>query len=160
MVGGNFRLDAMQAAILRVKFKHLSAYRDARSAHAEIYNAQLGSKKGFALASGNTSGAKLILPCALEGNTHVWNQYTVRAPGKGRRDALKALFASRGIGSDIYYPLTLDMQECFKGRSKGGESCKIAHSLADEVLSIPVYPELSAEQQNTVIEALSAFAEC
>ena len=155
MVGGNFRLDAMQAAVLRVKLKHLSDYRDARAAHADHYNEALANLKGVILSGGDETGAKLILPHALPGNFHVWNQYTVRIPG--RRDELRSQLSARGIGSDIYYPLSLDMQECFKGKSRGGESCVNAHKLANEVLSIPVYPELTRAAQDEVIRALSAF---
>jgi dTDP-4-amino-4,6-dideoxygalactose transaminase len=156
MVGGNFRLDAMQAAVLRIKLKKLSSYRDARAAHADRYNEALAGAKGVAMAGDDASDARLILPRAIKGNFHVWNQYTVRAPK--RRDELRALLASRGIGSDIYYPLTLDRQECFKGKSRGGETCKNAHALAEEVLSIPVYPELPGKSQDEVIAALVAFA--
>lgn len=156
MVGGNFRLDAMQATVLRIKLKKLSAYRNARAAHAERYNQALAGAKGVAFADEDTSDARLILPRPLKDNFHVWNQYTVRVPG--RRDALKALFAEKGIGCDIYYPLTLDRQECFKGASCGGETCTNAHALADEVLSIPVYPELPSSSQDEVIGVLEAFA--
>ena len=157
MVGGNFRLDAMQAAILRTKLKHLSTYSGGRTANAAEYNERLGAKRGFALAGCNTKGAKIVLPHALDGNLHVWNQYTVRVLGTGRRDSLKAFLAAKGIGSDIYYPLTLDRQECFKGRSTGGETCTVAHALAGEVLSLPVYAEMSNASLDEVAAALEQF---
>ena len=157
-VGGNFRLDAMQAAVLRVKLPHLAGYVASRAANAAAYHARLSGKPGIALAGEKSNDARLVLPRALAGNTHVWNQFTVRAPGKGRRDALKALLTQRGIGSDIYYPLTLDMQECFKGASRGGETCVIAHALANEVLSLPIYPELPAPALAEVADALAFFA--
>ena len=158
MVGGNFRLDAMQAAVLRVKARHLSAYSSARAAHAAQYAALLAGKPGIAVGSANAhEETNLILPAALPGMNHVWNQFTVRAT-HGLRDALKGLFGSRQIGCDIYYPLTLDRQECFRGRSKGGECCKTAHLLASEVLSIPVYPELPSEGLAAVADVLTQFA--
>jgi len=157
MVGGNFRLDGMQGAVLRIKARHLSTYRDARDAHAAKYAEILAGKPGIAFAGdANAEEARLILPKALPGMTHVWNQYTVRAPG--RRDALKKLLAARGIGCEIYYPLTLDRQECFKGKSLGGESCGRAHRLAEEVLSLPVYPELPQAGLEEVAQALAEFA--
>jgi dTDP-4-amino-4,6-dideoxygalactose transaminase len=158
MVGGNFRLDGMQAAVLRVKQKHLSAYAEGRAKNAAAYAARLGALKGVAFAGdAGADTAKLVLPKALPGCGHVWNQFTVRAPGNGRRDALKALFAARGIGCDIYYPLTLDRQECFRGKSLGGESCQNAQRLAGEVLSIPIYAEMPQSCLDEVVSALEAF---
>jgi dTDP-4-amino-4,6-dideoxygalactose transaminase len=156
-VGGNFRLDAMQAAVLRVKRPHLAGYSAARAANAAAYAERLAGLPGVAFAGEAAAGRRLVLPRALAGNGHVWNQFTVRVPGAGRRDALKALLSSRGIGCDIYYPLTLDMQECFKGCSKGGESCSVAHALAGEVLSLPVYPEMPGAALGEVAEALVVF---
>jgi dTDP-4-amino-4,6-dideoxygalactose transaminase len=157
MVGGNFRLDAMQAAVLRIKARHLSTYRDARDAHAAKYAELLSGKPGIAFTGeANAEEARLILPKALPGMTHVWNQYTVRAPG--RRDDLKKLLSARGVGSEVYYPLTLDRQECFRGKSLGGESCGNAHRLAEEVLSLPVYPELPQTGLEAVARALAEFA--
>jgi len=157
MVGGNFRLDGMQAAVLRVKARRLAGYSAARAANAARYLSILSGKPGIAVSGTDTSGARLILPAALPGMQHVWNQFTLRATN-GRREALRALLASRQIGCDIYYPLTLDMQECFKGRSRGGESCETAHLLAGQVLSIPIYPELPAEDLAIVAAALAEFA--
>ena len=86
----------------------------------------------------------------------IWNQFTLRVP-HGRRDGLKAFLAARDVGADIYYPLTLDRQECFAGVGRGRESLAVAHRLSEEVLSIPVFPELEPEQQDFVIAAIGEW---
>ncbi|MDP0501080.1 MAG: DegT/DnrJ/EryC1/StrS family aminotransferase [Verrucomicrobiota bacterium JB022] len=144
-VGGNFRLDAIQCALLRVKLPHLESYHDARRVHAAAYLEALAGVKTFEL------------PAELEDRHHVWNQFTIRVPG-GRRDALRTYLNERKIGSEIYYPLTLDRQECFKGVGRGSDRLATAHRLADEVLSIPVFPEMTEAERNEVIEALKAWA--
>lgn len=140
-VGANFRLDTLQAAFLRVKLQHYPAYTAARQANAGRYLAALPGFPG-------------ILPSALPGNAHIWNQFTLRLPGKGRRDALKSHLQSQGIGCEIYYPLTLDQQPCYASLPPRS-ALPVSHQLADEVLSLPVYPELTANQQAGVIAALA-----
>ncbi|KAF0093578.1 MAG: DegT/DnrJ/EryC1/StrS aminotransferase [Puniceicoccaceae bacterium 5H] len=144
-VGGNFRMDAIQAALLRVKLPHLESYHDARREHAAAYLEALPDVQAFAL------------PRELEGRHHVWNQFTVRVPG-GRRDALRQFLAERKIGSEIYYPVTLDQQECFRGVGRGSDRLPVSHRMAEEVLSIPVFPEMTVEERDEVIAALKAFA--
>jgi len=103
--------------------------------------------------------AKIVLPCALAGRGHIWNQYTLRVIGEGRRDALRDHLAARKIGCEIYYPLTLDRQACFAtlpAASRAG--CETAHRLTGEVLSIPVYPELTSVQQEEVVGAIRDFS--
>jgi dTDP-4-amino-4,6-dideoxygalactose transaminase len=167
-VGGNFRMDAMQAALLRVKAPHQVAYNDARRAHAKYYQEQLALLEGVVVAkvedrencSRQTAhlqsvGAQLVLPVAFEHNEHIWNQYTVRVLGEGRRDALLTHLREAGIGCDIYYPVPVHQQKCFQ--SLGTSSLPVVEQLSQEVLSIPVFPELTEAQQDRVIAAIASF---
>lgn len=145
MVGGNFRLDALQAALLRVKLEHLEGYIEGRRSNATRYRQLLAGIDG------------LVLPTEADGCFHTWNQFTLRVTG-GRRDALRAAFDAAGIGSEVYYPLSLDQQPCFRDlpeHAVGGIS--VAHRLAEECLSIPIFPEMSVAQQDAVIAAIKNF---
>jgi dTDP-4-amino-4,6-dideoxygalactose transaminase len=143
-VGGNFRLDELQAALLRVKLPQLDAWSAARARHAAFYTAELAGHGGIQTPDDDPAGR------------HVWNQYTLRV-GDGRRDALRAFLGARGIGTEIYYPLSLDQQECFRGVGRGGDHLPVAHELAASVLSLPVFPELTAAELREVVAALWAF---
>jgi len=167
-VGGNFRLDAMQAAFLRVKLPHLDALAAARRDNAEDYTQQLSALPGVvrgdadACACFNTNDdasteARIILPVAYPHVTHIWNQYTLRVRGEGQRDALRTHLAECEIGSEVYYPLSLHEQACFAGVGQGGDNLTVASQLASEVLSIPIYPELSAPQRAAVVTAIASF---
>lgn len=167
-IGGNFRMDALQAALLRVKLPHYQSYTERRQANADYYTEQLLKLpdviQAEAVDLGDMAGqdnvlmgahARLVLPVALPHNSHIWNQYTLRILG-GERDKWRDHLASRKIGCDIYYPLTLDQQECFADLPESSRAdCPVAHRLAGEVLSIPVYPELSQAQKDEVIAALA-----
>lgn len=144
LVGGNFRLDALQAAFLRIKLPYLESYHQARAENAAYYLEELKGHGG------------IKLPTLLPDRRHVWNQFTIRV-GEGRRDELRAFLAKEGIGSEIYYPVPLDKQDCFRGIGRGSESLQNSHLLADEVLSIPVFPELTGEERATVAKALWRF---
>ncbi len=171
MVGGNFRLDPLQAALLRVKLGHYDRYTQQRQANAARYTEQLGALPGVVLADPAhckcastqdaalaAAGAKLVLPVTYAHNDHIWNQYTLRVIGEGRRDALKEHLTAAGIGCEIYYPVTMDQQECFAYTSDACRSdCGTAHRLAGEVISIPIFPELNTGQQDLVIAALSSW---
>jgi dTDP-4-amino-4,6-dideoxygalactose transaminase len=169
MIGGNFRIDALQAALLRVKLPHYARYTAARRANAEFYKHALGALPGVVQASPSdcvcrgaagrgSSSAALVLPIELPGNGHIWNQYTLRVIGEARRDALRDHLTTRKIGCDIYYPLTLNRQKCFSYLPASSRSgCEVAHQLAAEVLSIPIYAELSTSQRDEVVLALAEF---
>ena len=143
VIGGNFRLDALQCALLRAKLPHLPAYCAARQRNAAFYAAKFAGLPG------------LILPVASAPNEHIWNQYTLRVPGAGRRDALHEHLAARGIGHEIYYPLSLHQQACFAHLPR--TPLPVAEQLSSEVLSIPIFPELTADERNQVVAAVSAF---
>lgn len=145
MVGGNFRLDALQAALLSVKLGHYADYIRLRQEHAASYHQQLAGIDG------------LILPQVEAGNEHIWNQFTLRVSG-GRRDALRQSLLDRGIGCEIYYPVPMHQQECFAHLAAAAQSSfAVTEQLASEVLSIPVYPELAQSQQDEVIAAIRSF---
>jgi dTDP-4-amino-4,6-dideoxygalactose transaminase len=149
LVGGNFRMDALQCALLRVKLRHIKEYAAGRARNAHYY---LGRISEFA-------GDRFVLPRALEGMGHVWNQFTVRVPGEGRRDALRAHLAEQGIGCEIYYPVPMHRQECFPNLPAHALSdCPVSDLLSAEVISIPVYPELTTAQLDEVIAALASFS--
>jgi dTDP-4-amino-4,6-dideoxygalactose transaminase len=171
MIGGNFRLDSLQAAFLRVKLPHLPAWTAARRANAAAYLDQLAAHPGAVVADPAdcrcaearrerlaASGARLVLPAAYPHNGHIWNQFTLRLPGPGRRDALRAHLAARGIGCEIYYPVALHRQACFAGLPAASLGpCPVAETLAGEVLSLPVFPELSPAARAEVIAAVLDF---
>jgi dTDP-4-amino-4,6-dideoxygalactose transaminase len=157
-VGANFRMDALQCALLRVKLRHLGAYTAGRVANATDYIARLSRLPGVgqALAGDGGEAARIVLPQAAADRGHVWNQFTLRVPGPGRRDALKSHLTARGIGCEIYYPVALHQQACFKQLPAHAiQACPVSESLTGEVLSIPVYPELSAAQCDEVIAAIA-----
>lgn len=157
LVGANFRMDPLQAAMLRAKLPHLPAYNCARAGNALFYKSTLQGKPGIIENTpGASSAAKILLPKDFSGEG-IWNQFTLRVLN-GKRDALKAFLAERKIGSEVYYPLTLDRQECFRGIGRGTDGLGVSHRLSEEVLSIPIFPELTDIQRSTVADALAEFA--
>jgi len=168
VIGGNFRLDALQAALLAVKLPHLNAYSEARRHNAAAYTERLSAFPGVKVArledccsagrSAETEeDARMVLPVACPHNGHIWNQYTLRVIGAGRRDALRAHLTAKGIGSEIYYPLPLHEQACFAHLVGKPEDLPVAHRLGGEVISLPIYPELPREQLEQVCTAVGEF---
>ncbi|MEQ2008586.1 MAG: DegT/DnrJ/EryC1/StrS family aminotransferase [Limisphaerales bacterium] len=148
-VGGNFRLDALQAALLAVKLPLLDGFAQRRAANAARYTEHFAKLPGV--------GARLMLPTAQPGNGHTWNQYTLRLPGTGRREALRAWLAARQVGTEIYYPVPMHAQECFASLGQTDGDLPVSARLVGEVLSIPIFPELARGQQDEVISAVSEF---
>lgn len=155
MVGGNFRIDALQAAMLNVKLPHLPAYSEARARNAARYNRLLNSP--------HPQRAALVKPSAQPHNSHIWNQYTLRIVAgpewdrpESPRDALKAFLSESGIGCEIYYPLPLHRQRCFAAL-KPDAALPVCERVAKEVLSIPIFPELTPAQQDEVTRAINSF---
>ena len=142
MVGTNSRLDALQAAVLRVKLGHLDAWAAARDRNARRYVELLEDV------------ANVRLPVAAPGNVHVWNQFTIRAE---RRDALRAHLEGPGIGTAVYYPEPLHLQPCFAKLGYRAGDLPVAEALCGEVLSLPIFPELGEERLARVAEAIRAF---
>jgi dTDP-4-amino-4,6-dideoxygalactose transaminase len=146
LVGINSRLDSFQAAVLNVKFPHLDHWTTLRQENAQRYH-QLFADAGL--------DGTLGLPiCAAEGR-HVWNQYVIRVP-QGRRDALRQFLTDAKIGTEIYYPLGLHQQECFRDLGYTGDLPETDRA-AREVLALPIFPELAAAEQETVVQRIAAF---
>jgi dTDP-4-amino-4,6-dideoxygalactose transaminase len=145
LVGGNFRIDALQAAVLRVKLPHLAGWTEARRANAARYR-QLFDQAGLTGIVG--------LPAERGDRYHIYNQFVIRVP---QRDALKAHLDAAGIGCEIYYPVPFHRQACFAGLGYKPGDFPHAEKAASEVLAIPVYPELTAAQQQHVVEQIAAF---
>ncbi len=141
LVGGNFRLDAIQAAILLVKLPHLRRWSEARRENARAYDAAF-------------RGTGVHPPAIRPWCVSVFNQYVIRV---GRRDELVAHLQQRGVGCEIYYPLPLHLQECFAGLGYGEGDCPEAERAAKEVLALPVYPELSTDERQYVVDAVLSF---
>jgi len=144
-VGGNFRLDALQATVLRIKMRHVAEWIEGRRTNAVRY-ATLFVQAGL--------GDIIGLPQAVEGRGHTFNQYVVRAP---RRDELRAYLAERGIGAAVYYPLPLHLQPCFAGLGYRRGDFPVAEKASAEVLALPVFPELTAAEQEEVVGTIADF---
>jgi dTDP-4-amino-4,6-dideoxygalactose transaminase len=144
VIGINSRLDSMQAAVLNVKLRHLNQWTAARAANAERY------KKSFAAAGLQHA---VGLPVALPTNDHVWNQYTIRVPN-GQRNVVKQRLADQGVGTEIYYPIPLHLQECYRSLGYRPGSLPETERAAAEVLSLPIFPELTAAEQDAVVARL------
>jgi dTDP-4-amino-4,6-dideoxygalactose transaminase len=145
LVGVCSRLDALQAAILNVKLPHLAAWNEARRANAAFYSEALVGLEG------------LVLPLTLAGNVHTFHQYTVRVLNN-QRTALKAYLAERGIATGIFYPGALHLAPAYAQRfgGKPGDHPE-SERACDEVLSLPIFPELSESQRVLVAESLRTF---
>ena len=171
VIGGNFRMDTVQAALLRVKLLHYDTYTAGRRNNADYYTRTLQQLPGVVQADPahckcvdsqrqwlDQKGAAIVLPVSYEHNFPIWNQYTIRVLGAGKRDALKAHLLAHDIGCEVYYPVTMDQQECFAYTEDFCRSdCEVAHQLANEVLSIPIYAELTTCQIDSVVEAIRNF---
>jgi dTDP-4-amino-4,6-dideoxygalactose transaminase len=147
VVGINSRLDALQAAILRVKLPHLESWTIARQANAARYTLLL-TECGL--------DQILSLPSAAPYSRHVWNQYIVRVPD-GRRDALREHLKLAGIGTEIYYPVPLHEQQCFRSLGYRPGSLPESERAARESLALPIFPELTGDEQVRVVELMRQF---
>ncbi len=141
-VGYNSRLDSLQAAVLLVKLKHLQAWNEARRARAAWYAGALASTPA------------VTPPRTDPFNEHIFHQYTIRA---ARRDELLAHLKAQGIGCAVYYPIALHLQPCFAGLGYGRGSLPETERAMGEVLSLPIYPELTEAQQGLVVDAIRRF---
>jgi dTDP-4-amino-4,6-dideoxygalactose transaminase len=141
-IGANFRLDALQAAVLRVKLPHLARWTAMRQANAARYD-ELLTSAGIA--------ARVVTPSVPSDCGHIFNQYIVRVPD---RDRVRAFLADRGIGTEIYYPLPFHLQECFAGLGHHRGDFPHAEAAAASTIALPIYAELTAGQQAAVVGAL------
>lgn len=146
VVGGNFRLDEIQAAILRVKLPHLDTWASARRRNAAAYREAFASR---ALPQG-----LLELPYEVDGAHHIYNQFVVRTP---RRDELKAFLADANIASEVYYPQPMHLQVCFSHWGGSAGQFPLAEEASCETLALPIYPELRPSQLERIADTVSAF---
>jgi len=151
-LGWNARMDGFQGAILNVKLKYIAGWNDARRAVAERYHA-LFRAAGLAEA-GPYPVHGVVLPHEVAGSRHVWHQYVIRT---ARRDALREFLAARKIGSEVYYPIPLHLQEALRGLGYVEGSFPEAERAAREVVALPIFPELREDEQQTVVGAIAEF---
>jgi dTDP-4-amino-4,6-dideoxygalactose transaminase len=151
-VGWNARMDGFQGAILSVKLKYIDGWNEARCAVARRYHA-LFAAAGVA-ETGPYPSHGVVLPHEVPGSRHAWHQYVIRS---SRRDRLREFLAARRIGSEIYYPVPLHMQEALKGLGYAEGSFPEAERAAREVLALPIFPELREDEQQTVVRAIAEF---
>jgi dTDP-4-amino-4,6-dideoxygalactose transaminase len=146
LIGGNFRLDEIQAAVLNVKLPHLDAWSAARQKNAAFYDAAF-AKAGL--------GTKVVTPpSAPRGARHIYNQYCIRTV---RRDELRAYLGANGVGAEIYYPLALHMQQCFAYLGHAPEDFPESLRATRETLALPIFPELEQSQLQYVVDTIAAF---
>ena len=144
MIGGNFRLDALQAAILIVKLKYLDQWTAGRQENAKTYR-DLFQKAGL---------SEVTLPVEKH-KRHIYNQFVIRL--KDRRDELREFLNAEGIGTEVYYPLSLHVQDCFKYLGHKPEDFPESMDAAATTLALPIYPELKREQLETVVQKIKEF---
>jgi dTDP-4-amino-4,6-dideoxygalactose transaminase len=143
-IGGNFRLDALQAAVLRVKLPHLGEWSEARRRNADRYDR---------LFRQSAAADRIVLPARAPGRTHIFNQYTIRVPD---RDSVRAELNAAGIGTEIYYPVPFHLQECFAPLGYRRGDFPVAEKIAAETLALPIYGELTESQQEQVVSAVTS----
>ncbi|MBK8980106.1 MAG: DegT/DnrJ/EryC1/StrS family aminotransferase [Planctomycetes bacterium] len=151
-VGGNFRIDALQAALLRIKLPHLAPATAGRRRNAQLYTEAFAA---HGVASDSPTAVppdRIGLPVAVR--DHIYNQFVIRTP---RREALREFLASRKIGHEVYYPVPMHMQECFRTLGHAAGQFPVAERAAAETLALPVFPELSEAEVAYVADAVAAF---
>jgi len=163
LVGGNFRLDALQAAVLSVKLGHLDTWTAKRRENAARYDEAF--KASGLVEKGQVTPPKSVWKEAFSEDPdiqdskdrchdHIYNQYVISTP---RRDELKAHLLEKGIGTEIYYPVPLHLQECFSNLGYSTGSFPVSEEAAKKTLALPVYPELTSDQQAYVVDAIDEY---
>src|SRR6185437_208258 len=151
-IGWNSRLDTIQAAVLLVKLRYIEVWNQARRERAKIYD-ELFMRSSLA-EKGPYPERGVVLPYVDPRGTHVFHQYVIRVR---RRDALHAFLAERGIGSEVYYPVPLHLQQCFAKLGYAEGAFPESERAAKEVLALPMFPELTQDEQQIVVTAIAAF---
>jgi dTDP-4-amino-4,6-dideoxygalactose transaminase len=144
-IGGNFRIDELQAAVLNVKLRALDGWTEARQRNARIYD------EAFAKAA---LGPRVRTPAVAPGTRHIYNQYVIRVE---RRDALRKHLADAGVGTEIYYPVPLHLQKCFDYLGHQAGDLPESERAAAQTLALPIFPELTAEQLRFVVGSIAEF---
>ncbi len=145
LIGGNFRIDELQAAVLRVKLKYLDGWTEARQRNAAFYD------RGF---DALCRQGRVAAPLAIDGRRHIFNQYVVRVQ---ERDMLRKFLADRGVGTEIYYPVSLHQQQCFAYLGYAAGDFPESERAAAEVLALPIYPELTETQLGHVVASVAEY---
>lgn len=145
MIGGNFRIDELQAAVLNVKLPHLDTWTAARQRNAALYDAAFAKAK---------LGDAVSTPHAQPGSRHIYNQYVIRARD---RDALRQHLGDLKVGSEIYYPVPLHLQQCFAYLGHAAGAFPHSEAAARETVALPIYPELVPEQLHFVVDSIAGF---
>ena len=145
-IGVNSRLDALQAAVLLAKFRFLEEWTNKRRENAAYYD-QLFEKSDY-------QSLGIELPHVQYNNRHIYNQYVIRVP---KRDELREFLTQEGIGTDVYYPLPLHLQECYRDLGSKKGDFPHAEKAARDTLALPIYPELTGEQQEYVASKVAEF---
>ncbi|WP_442509812.1 DegT/DnrJ/EryC1/StrS family aminotransferase [Novipirellula sp. SH528] len=149
VVGINSRLDTFQAAVLRVKLRHLDKAVQDRRTNADRYS-RLLSEANIVAAD------QIVLPATDPNAFHVWNQFALRV-GEGRRDALRSHLSERGIGSEVYYPVPMHEQQCFQNLKFDRDALVETERASKEVLNLPIFPSLTEAEQHRVVKCISGF---
>jgi len=152
MIGGNFRLDALQAGVLRIKLRHLDDWLEGRKKKASAYD-QLFAQSGL-IEKGWVVPPKPLLKDQGIKNYHTYHQYVIRAK---KRDELQKFLKEKGVSTAIYYPLPLHLQKCFAYLGHREGDFPESEKAASEALSIPIYPEMTSEQQEYVVHSVAEF---
>ena len=152
IVGGNFRLDALQAAVLLAKLPHLDAWTAGRRERARAYH-RLFSESGL-LAAGRVRLPEAVYASPRLARDHIYNQYVIRVE---KRDELRRFLSAHGVGTEVYYPVPFHLQECFQDLGHRPGDFPESERAARETLAVPVYPELMPDQQAYVVEQIRAF---
>lgn len=153
IVGGNFRLDALQAAVLRIKLKYLDAWTAGRIKNAQWYSEQFTRLNLVAAEKWKPSNGRLCLPVQQPERRHIFNQFVIRVE---HRDPVLAGLRDRGIGCEVYYPVPLHLQKCFSGLGYDVGSLRISERAAQETLALPVFPELTQSELEEVVSSVAA----
>lgn len=148
-IGINSRIDTFQAAILRIKLRHLGEAISSRSAIASRYMTMLDD-------SGLVGPNQIVLPTIDPNAFHVWNQFGIRVC-EGRRDSMRSYLSERGVGSEIYYPVPMHKQECFEYLNIDGSTLPETERASSEILNLPIFPSLSEAEQQQVINTITGF---
>ncbi|MBM4260382.1 MAG: DegT/DnrJ/EryC1/StrS family aminotransferase [Deltaproteobacteria bacterium] len=155
-IGGNFRLDAIQAAVLRVKLKYLDGWTAARQRNAATYRQLFTAAKLTTDNGAGSSGAPVALPHEAAGGRHIYNQFVIRV-GTRRRDGLIDHLKRANIGCEIYYPVPLHLQECFRDLGHKPGDFPESEAAAQQTIALPIYPELTEAMQRAVVQSIADF---
>jgi dTDP-4-amino-4,6-dideoxygalactose transaminase len=156
LIGGNFRLDALQAAVVSAKLPHLDGWTAARQRNAKRYD-ELFARSGLEIVDGSdpyANGSRAIALPRVVADRHIFNQYVIRV---SRRDQLKAALRLRDVGTEVYYPVPMHLQECFAYLGHEVGAFPESERAARETLALPVHPEVTEQQARYVVECISEF---